>query len=400
VSLMPPPPQRLPPVVPSVRAPLRIGVDAGPLLSEGGISSYVGPLIRALISTDEHADYRLVLRRGWISHPAADRLTTLAPVTRIGVPDRLLSFWWNRLRWPFPWPRDLWRDLDVFLATCLFTPRVTCGKIVSIVYDLIPLRLPVLFPDADRFRQQVERVLSRSAAVIAISQCTRQDLVSLLGADPTRITVIYPGCTETFRPAAATEVATVAARYGLRGPYVLYVGSLGPHKNVPTLLAAFRRARLEQGFSAKLVLVGSHRWGAETLATLTSLPTQDDILITGPVPAADLPPLYTGAACFVFPSYYEGFGLPVLEAMACGAPVIVSRAGALPEVVGGAGILVDPGDPADLATAMCRVCRDPVFRNRMASASLVQASRFSWTQSAADTMGLLREVAARTDGDD
>jgi glycosyltransferase involved in cell wall biosynthesis len=394
------PRQTLPPAVPSVHTPLRIGVDAGPLLGEGGISSYVGPLVRALLATDERPECRLVLRRGWISHPAADSLSALAPVTRIGVPDRLLSFWWNRLGWPFPWPRDLWRDLDVFLATCLFTPRVTCGKIVSIVYDLIPLRLPALFPNADRFRQQVERLLSRSAAVIAISQCTRRDLVSLLGADPARITVIYPGCTETFRPAAATEVATVAARYGIRGPYILYVGSLGPHKNVPTLLAAFRRARLERGLSATLVLVGSHRWGAETLAALTSLPNQDDILTTGPVPLADLPPLYTGAACFVYPSYYEGFGLPVLEAMACGAPVIVSRAGALPEVVGDAGVLVDPRDPADLATAMCRVCRDSAFRNRMASASLVQATRFSWTQSAADTMGLLREVAAQTDGDD
>lgn len=289
--------------------------------------------------------------------------------------------------------RALWRRLDLFLATCLVAPVLPRGRVVSIVYDLIPLRLPALFPGRDQFRRQVDRMVRRSAAIIAISRRTRQDLVELLAADPARVRVIYPGRGEAFRPAPPSRVADVATRLGIHGRYVLYLGALGPHKNVPALLQAYQRARLEGGLGAKLVVAGSLSWGDRALAALKTLQVRGDVVLTGPIPGDDLPALYTGADCFVFPSLYEGFGLPVLEAMSCGTPVIVSDRGALPEVVGQAAISVDPEKPAALATAMCRVSADRALRARLAAAGLVQAERFSWSRSAAELLALLHEVA-------
>lgn len=377
---------------------MRVGIDAGPLLGHGGISGYVGPLLRTLLTTDRETAYHLILRRGWLGHGEADGLDGLAPVTRLQVPDRLLFSWWDHLGRPFPVPRALWGSLDLFLATCLVAPVLPRGQVVSIVYDLIPLRLPDLFADHERFRRQVERVVDRSAAVIAISERTRQDLIEVLGADPARVRVIYPGCSGSFQPVPPPKAAEVTSRLGIRGPYVLYVGAFGPHKNVPTLLCAYERARLEGGLAARLVLVGSPRWGEEALGVLETLRVRDDVLLAGPVPAEDLPALYSGAEVFVFPSRYEGFGLPVLEAMACGAPVIVSRAGALPEVAAEAGCVVDSDDEGALAAAICRIVGEPETRARMRAAGLRQASRFSWAKSAADLAALFREVARPSRG--
>jgi glycosyltransferase involved in cell wall biosynthesis len=339
----------------------------------------VGPLVRRLLAIDRDSRYRLILRRGWLAQDSARELEELGPVVPVRVPDRVLFLWWDRLGWSLPLPRNLWGSFDLFLA----------------VYDLIPLRVPELFPERERFRQQVERLVRRSAAVIAISHRTRQDLIELVGVDPARVRVIYPGRGEAFHPIPAAEAAAVAERYGIRGRYLLYVGSLGPHKNVATLLYAYERARLEGGLTTRLVVVGSPRWGRETLAVLETLRIREDILLIGPVPAADLPALYAGADCFVFPSRYEGFGLPVLEAMACGTPVIVSDRGALPEVVGEAGILVNPEKPEALADALGRVTRDPELRTILAKAGLAQAARFSWDQSTASLLTLLHDVAGR-----
>lgn len=386
------PPRRPAPSAPDPTAPT-IAIDAGPLLGHGGISGYVGPLVRALLALDPASRYRLVLRRGWLGHPEAGTLDRLAPVVRIGIPDRVLAFWWDRLGRPLPVARDLWGSVDVFLATCLVAPRLPRGKVVAIVYDLIPLRLPALFPQRERFREELERVVRRSTTLIAISRRTRDDLIELLGVNPDRVRVIYPGRGDAFRPVPASEAAVVAGRYGIRGRYVLYLGALGPHKNVATLLAAYQRARLKGSLEARLVVAGSPHWGAEVLAVLETLRVRNEVTLTGPVPAVDLPALYAGAECFVFPSRYEGFGLPVLEAMACGTPVITSNCGALPEVGGGASLLVDPEDPEALAAALCRVAGDPELRARLAAAGLAQAARFSWAQSAAELLDLFRAAA-------
>ncbi len=377
---------------------MRIGVDAGPLLGQGGISGYVGPLVRSLLAMEAGPQYYLFLRRGWLSHAGAGSLAELAPVVQLGVPDRVLGFWWDRLGWTLPMRRRLWRSLDVFLATCLLAPVLPRGGVVSIVYDLIPLRLPELFPDHTKFRRKVERLIHRSDAVIAISRRTKQDLVELLGVDGALVRVIYPGRGEAFRPISSSQAAEVARRHGIRGPYILYVGALGPHKNVSTLLQAYQRARLDGRLPARLVVVGSLRWGQSAQAVLETLRVRDDIVLMGEAPPEDLPALYAGADLFVFPSRYEGFGLPVLEAMACGAPVVVSDRGSLPEVAGSAGLYVDPDDESALAAMMCRVVGEPETRARMAAAGLEQAARFSWARSAADLLALFREVAGGRHG--
>ena len=368
----------------------RVAIDAGPLLAAGGISNYVRPLVEALVRVDPETDYRLILRRGWARDDRATVLGRLAPVSSVRVPDRLLGFWWDRLGLALPgW---VWPASDVFLSTCLLAPALARGHLVSIVYDCIPLRLPELFPDRRRFRRTLERLVCRSARVIAISQRTREDLIDLLGADPARVRVVYPGCRALFRPVPPAEAAVVAARHGIRGSYVLYVGGLGPHKNLATLLGAYERARLEGGLAARLVVVGHPRWGAAILATLEALRVRPDVLLAGPVPDDDLPGLYAGAQFFVFPSRYEGFGLPVLEAMACGTPVVIAGAGALPEVAGAAGCYVDPDDEWALADRMCEIAGDPERRARMRSAGLEQAARFSWERSAGEVAALLGEI--------
>lgn len=365
----------------------RVAIDAGPLLAAGGISNYVRPLVETLVRADPETDYRLILRRGWAGVDGAPALERLAPVSRLRVPDRLLDLCWDRLGLALPaW---VWPASDVFLSTCLLAPVLGTGHLVSIVYDCIPLRLPELFPEHRGFRARLGRLVRRSARLVTISQRTREDLIALLGADPDRVRVVYPACRSFFRPVPPADAAAVAARYGIQDPYVLYVGGLGPHKNLTALLRAYERARLDGRLAARLVVVGSPRWGAEALGILEGLRVRTDVMLTGPVPDDDLPALYAGARLFVFPSRYEGFGLPVLEAMACGTPVVTTAAGALPEVAGEAGCYVDPDDEAALAARMCEIAADAERRLRMRAAGLEQAARFSWDRSAGQLASLL-----------
>jgi glycosyltransferase involved in cell wall biosynthesis len=231
--------------------------------------------------------------------------------------------------------------------------------------------------------------------VIAISECTRRDLIELLGTDPTRIHVIYPGRSHVMRPIPPADAIRITERYGVSGPYILYAGSLGPHKNVPALFRAYEQARACGGVSARLVVVGDDRWAAETLSAIGRLQVGSDVVLLGFVPADDLPYFYAGAMCFAFPSMYEGFGLPVLEAMACGTPVIVSNSGALPEVVGGAGVVIDPADVGAFAGAIRRLVSDADLRATLSARALERAGHFSWEQSAKALLAVLSGTAAQ-----
>ncbi len=369
-----------------------VGIDAGPLLGQGGISRYVTPLIRRLLATGTSTAFELLLRRSWKSRSVGSELDALAPLTRISTPDRVLSCWWDRFDAPFPLQRTLWNRLDLYLDTCLMGPVLKCGKVVTLVYDLIPLRLPELFADHRTFRNRMERVCRRTTALVAISAQTKQDLVDLMGIDPGKISVIHPGTPEAVPMPDRIRIGTVLYKHRIVGPYLLYVGALGPHKNVATLVQAYERARTAGSIAAKLVIAGGHTWGRSTLDRVARSPAKEDIILAGFVPDEDLSCLYAGACLFLFPSLYEGFGLPVLEAMAYGLPVLASNAGALPEAIGDAGMTADPRDPDAWAESMVRIMGDADLRRAMARRSLIQAGRFSWTDSADRLQSLFAQV--------
>ncbi len=374
---------------------LTIGVDAGPMVGRGGISRYVGPLVRALIASASAFDIRLIVRRGWQHEPGMDQLELLAPVTRLSMPDRALTGWWDCTGHSLPLPSRLWGSFDCYLSTSLMSPVLSRGEVLSIIYDLIPLRLPRLFPDHAMFREQIRRVCERSSALIVISDCTKRDLIDLMDIDPDRVHVVYPGRIQDVQRPRPDQVAAARTRYAIKGPYILYVGSMGPHKNVATLLRAYEQARRANRLSASLVLAGGTEWGGETLALLDSLTFKKDVIVAGFVQDEELPALYAGADVFVFPSLYEGFGLPVLEAMAYGKAVIASKGGALPEVTGSAGISLDPEDVDAFAAAMADVLMDSRRRESMEQASLAQAEKFSWEASAAALACLMERIAGK-----
>lgn len=380
---------------PAMTSTLTVGVDAGPMIGRGGISRYVGPLVRALVASASTLDIQLIVRRGWQHAPGLQQLERLAPVTRLSMPDRALTGWWDCTGHSLPFPPRLWGSFDCYLSTSLMSPVLSRGEVLSIIYDLIPLRLPTLFPDHAMFREQIRRVCKRSSALIAISDCTKQDLIELMDIEPDKIHVVYPGRIRDVQRLQPDQVAVVMARYAIKRPYVLYMGSMGPHKNVATLLRAYEQARRANSLSAALVLAGGTEWGGETLALLESLTFKQDVIVTGFVPDEELPALYAGADLFVFPSLYEGFGLPVLEAMAYGKAVIASKGGALPEAAGSAGISVDPHDVDAFAQTMAHVLAAPGLRKSMEQASLAQAARFSWEASATALAGLVERTAGR-----
>ena len=375
---------------------LTVGIDAGPMIGHGGISRYVEPLVRTLVASEHALDVRLIVRRGWQCFPALQQLERLAPVTRLTMPDRAMTGWWDCTGTSLPFPRRFWGSFDCYLSTSLMSPVLSRGGVLTIVYDLIPLRLPTLFPKHQAFREQIRRVCERSSALIAISECTKQDLIELMGVEPERIHVVYPGQHLEGEPPQSDQIEAVLDRHRITRPYVLYVGSLGPHKNVTTLLRAYEQARLAKQTSAVLVFAGGIEWGDETLTALQSSKVTQDVIVTGFVPDEDLPALYAGAELFVFPSLYEGFGLPVLEAMAHGKAVIVSNGGALPEVVGPAGICVNPHDVDEWAEAMVQVLGQPSHREAMERASLVRAKAYSWETSAATLAHVMERIAGGT----
>lgn len=373
---------------------MMIGIDAGPMVGQGGISSYVTPLVRTLVAGATDTHWRLFLRRSWRDHRHDHSFSDLAPTTTLWTPDRLLRFGWRWLP-PSCLPMDRsWQALDGYLSTCLMTPTLTHATIISLIYDLIPLRLPHLFPRRREFLALVRETVERSDRLITISHRTKADLIELLKVEPDRVQVVYPGRHEEWSTIPPAALSAIRDRYGLPPRYLLYLGSLGPHKNVSTLLRAFALAHETGRLDVPLVIVGDPRWGEQALEFLKDLPSRRHIILTGRVPDSDVPAMYSGATAFVFPSLYEGFGLPVLDAMTCGVPAIVSTGGALPEVVGGAGICLPPDSIEAWADALCLICRDDMTREHLGREGMVRAAQFSWRRSATEVHRLLKSGQA------
>jgi len=283
-------------------------------------------------------------------------------------------------------------DSDLFHGTDILTPRLSKPVVITI-HDLTTLLFPHYHTRLNRFylRWAYPLMAGRADAIIADSHATKRDLVTRLAIAPEKVDVIHLGVGgDRFAPQSVRVCASMLAEIGICPPYLLAVGTIEPRKNLLTLLQAY--ATLPASVPP-LVLVGGQGWGDNPLsAKIEQLGLRGRVRMAGFVPDHFLPALYSGAEIFVYPSLYEGFGLPVLEAMACGAPVITSNASSLPEVAGSAAIQVNPRSTSELAEAIQTLVESPSKRNAMRQAGLVRAQSFSWERCAQETLRVYRSV--------
>lgn len=276
----------------------------------------------------------------------------------------------------------------------LFIKRDGCKNIIT-VCDLIACNFPdtVSFVNRLRYKYLFPRSIRAADKIIAISECTKRDIISHFRVDPRCIKVIPLAAGSEFTILTDYIINEFRYQYKLNYPFILYVGQFGVHKNVSTLIYAYYKLKSMGISSHKLVLAGERRGLYNELNNLVlTLDLSEDVLFLGYVPDSKLPALYNAADLFVYPSLYEGFGLPPLEAMACGTPVITSNTSSLPEVVGDAGIMFDPYDSDQLAAHMYEVLNNESLNRCLIQKGIIRAKMFSWEKCARETMDLYLEV--------
>jgi glycosyltransferase involved in cell wall biosynthesis len=369
----------------------RVGVVAEQLLRPvpGGVGRYVRALAAHLpieAAVDRGAVEFLVAR-----HPA-ERLEAAglppAGTRRLAWPGRLVTRTWVTLRRP-GLPGDLLDDLDLVHATSAAVPPTRGRPLVATVHDLAFRHYPEAYPAAGRrYHERSARIVADEAArVLVPSEATARDLAELYGVDRGRVTITPLGAELPPDPDRA-GAERLLHELGVRGPFLLAVGTLEPRKNLPRLLDAFGEAAAELP-GHWLVVVGPVGWGPRLRPTWDSI----RVKLAGPVGDRLLHALYQAADGLAYPSLYEGFGLPVLEAMANGTPVLTSDRSSLPEVAGDAALLVDPLDRSAIAAGLVRLAGDQALRRRLVEAGRRRAAGFTWRATAAATWATYRQVA-------
>jgi len=356
--------------------------------SQGGIGRYTLWLVQELAAVLRNAgdevyilqsrkDHRLI-----VSHERFRRASLWTPC----------HHWAEQITLPM----EIWRlRLDVLHSPDFIPPfRRNCHSVITI-HDLAFLLYPqFMTPDSARYYSQIDQAVRNTDHIIAVSESTRRDLIRLLGVPEEKTSVIYEAANPLFQP-IDKELARrhVAERHGVQGDYILFVSTIEPRKNVPTLLRAYRQFLDDYKVPVKLVLAGAWGWlYDDVIALVKELHLEEECVFLGRVSTSDLLYLYNGARLLVQPSYYEGFGLVPLEAMACGVPTVVSNVSSLPEVVGDAAILVEPDNIADITAAMWTAHSDEARRADMIAKGFKRAACFSWRRTAEETLAVYRKV--------
>jgi len=372
---------------------MRVGVDyTAAIRQDAGIGRYTRELLKALVTTRTHAFAVLAAVAGrqpqWLEQRAALRSASADQAQLsfygLGLTDDWLARIWQRLRLPLL-PEWLMGHVDLFFSPDFVLPPLRkATRALLTVHDLSFLRHPETFPRPLRnyLEQAVPRSIQRADHVLADSFATRQDLADLLGVPENRVSVLHLGVDQTFSASTASDEAEVLyARYGVaRRPYILAVGTLQPRKNYIRLMEACDP--LTSRGALDLVIVGRPAWMSAPILEAAAL--RPYVHILGFAADGDLPALYRQARLLAFPSLYEGFGLPPLEAMACGTPVVASAASSIPEAVGDAGLLLDPLDTQLWTDTIYRVLNEPELRHRLRAAGLARVQMFTWERAATE----------------
>jgi glycosyltransferase involved in cell wall biosynthesis len=370
---------------------VRIAIDARKL-RDFGIGTYVRNLLRHLSRLDRTTEY-VVLCHG----PDRDLVPQLGD-NFCAVLDSSPGY---SLREQLTVPLDLRRArVDLFHAPHYVLPPLTPCRSVVTIHDCIHLRFPQYLPSRLAYsyaRSSMWVATHRSSRIITVSEASKRDILSYFHVPDTKIDVIPNAIDERFwEMPDADEVDKVRERYQLNDRYVLYAGNIKPHKNIERLIEAFHMLRKHGFEDVKLLIIGDQISKYATLRrAVHRYKLHKHVRFLGFVPDKTLAVLYRLAAVFAFPSLYEGFGLPPLEAMASGTPVITSNVSSLPEVVGDAALLIDPYDPAAIADALQRVLSDPALRQQLRVRGLARARHFSWERSIARVRQIYDEVLAR-----
>jgi glycosyltransferase involved in cell wall biosynthesis len=364
---------------------MRVGIDARLVYySQAGIGQYILHLVSGLAQVDTQNEYVLLQSR-------KDDTTILEQPNF-----RRVSLWTpshHRLE-RYALNVELMRlGLDVLHSPDFIPPhRPSCRSVIT-VHDLAFLLYPhFLTKESARYYGHIDQAVRWTDHIISVSESTKRDTIQHLGVPEDKITVVYEAANPIFQP-VDREIARehVRNRHGIDGPYILFVSTIEPRKNVPTLLRAVWQLMECYKEDVRLVLAGGKGWLFEdAFAVVDELELNGRVHFVGRVPSEDLLYLYNAAEMLAHPAFYEGFGLPPLEAMACGLPAIVSNVASLPEVVGDAGLLIDPHDVDELTVAMWRVLNDDELRWEMRDKGLRQADFFSWERAARETMEIYR----------
>jgi len=376
-----------------IEGDMRIGIDARLIhYSQAGIAQYTTHLVKALAKIDRSNQYYLLQSRKETT-PLVDahnfaRRGIWTP-SHHSLEHYILGLEVANLR------------LDVLHSPDFIPPKrnpLAKFKTVITVHDLAFLIYPhFLTKKAARYYGQIDRAVRRANHIIAVSESTKADLGRFLGVSDSKVTVIYEAANPVYKPMPKEEAWKKANKLypNLPRDFLLFVGTLEPRKNIPTLLDAYKimRDSYKQD-PVKLVLAGSPGWLFDGIfQKVQDLGLEGEVLFLGRVPTSALVALYNAALALVHPAHYEGFGLPTLEAMACGTPVVTTNVSSLPEVVGDAALLVSPDDAEEMAVAMWRVISDERLRKTLSQKGLNRAKAFSWEKAAQETLEVYRKAA-------
>ncbi len=364
---------------------MKIAILADPVDNQSaGVHTFTREMIISLLRNDKENEYLLFRRK---------RTPNFEGARNVVVP---------RLRWTIVFPAlrlflifgRIARHMKVNVVVepahfgPFFMPRRV--KRVTVIHDLSPLK----FPEHHRWHSQLlqglflRRIMKKADLIITNSENSRQDIIRFFPFTEERVEKIYLGYDDSFKPDIRPEVLE---KYGIKVPYFLFVSTIEPRKNLSLLLNAYHRFRMNSNKTVQLVIVGGRGWKCRHLYhEIEQHHFRSDIILPGYVPKEDLPAFYSQTMAFVYPSYYEGFGLPVLEAMACGAPCLVSNVSSLPEVAGRASLMFNPFDVSDLTDQLEAISSDPALRIELAAKSIKQAARFSWDNFAEEFLEILR----------
>lgn len=382
---------------------MRIGIDISTVLNHGqdiGAGRYITNLVRNLLKIDKENTYILTGRYITEEHlPVIYDLKSDHPENKIklylyNTTSKKLNLW-DKIR--FPAVELLGFKANILHCPDYLMPPTLNRNIILTIHDLAFIRFPEFNFDwfVKKYSREVKKNAHISKKIIADSESTKNDIVKFFKIDPARVEVVYLAADNIFKKLSEKDKnIDVLKKYKINKKYILSVGTIEPRKNFITLIKAFDHIKQKNtAFDYKLVIVGRTGWKSEAVyLEREKSPYREDILFTGRVPDDDLVQIYNQAELFVYPSLFEGFGLPILEAMSCGLPVIASDTSSLKEVTGGAGVLVSPDNDTELQNQILNILGNKEIKEKLKEKSLIQAKKFSWERTAQETLDIYNKA--------